>query len=394
MPANARPPSDLPVPRLFIAFPGSTVELDSHHAGLPLPQGPDQEAPLLFYGPYLEGIAAFLQRDEYRALFTAHARCFGVSLPPGELREVSLISEKHGAFYNVARVRLLLSSGEVSFAVSTAASEAQKAAMARETAALKALEGQAPEGLIPRVLCEGEAPYAAGNEPARSLGLFMAEWYEGFHEFHLAAAHPHDATRIALWDGQPTRHFLRVTEAAQLYRAAARLLTLCYEWRTGRQIYPWHHAAGDFVARTDRGPVDVRLITVRDYRRLVPDDGAGRNPLLDLIHFFANLTVRMRLDRLDGTGPLAWGDIPCVEACLTGFLEGCSGQHAASPSFPDAPDILDLLKSFDASDLLDLLGAVLPDGLIEPDEEHYLIQHLVGHVHELAEALRRAPGFS
>ncbi len=376
-------------PSLFIAIEGRTVPLGNAQANLPLPQGPDRSTPLLFYGPYLRALAAFFSENGYRPLLDAYARSIAPLLLE-DPREATLISEKHGALYHVARLRLLLPSGELSFAVNTAVSESQKAAMSRETAALKALAGTLPEDLLPRVLWEAETTYVAPGAPPRSLKFFVCQWFEGFHEFHLSSTQPNGPTRVRVWDGQPCQTCLSPTQTRGLYRAAARLLTLCFDWDTGRQVYPWHHAAGDFVIHVEQDTVDVRLITVRGYRRLVPDDAKIRNPLLDIIHFFVNLTVRMRLDRLDGTGELAWAEAPCVDASLTGFLDGCRLRHAQDPSLPDAPEVLEVLKSFEESDLIELYGAVVPDGLIEPDEELYLREHLPRHVSEVAEALSRA----
>jgi hypothetical protein len=36
------------------------------------------------------------------------------------------------------------------------------------------------------------------------------------------------------------------------------ILTACYDPISSRQIFPWHHAAGDFVVRVERERVGVR----------------------------------------------------------------------------------------------------------------------------------------
>jgi hypothetical protein len=41
-----------------------------------------------------------------------------------------------------------------------------------------------------------------------------------------------------------------------------------------------------------------------------------------LLFFLLNLSLRMRLDRIDGTGKVAWAESPCVDATLKGFMEG------------------------------------------------------------------------
>lgn len=90
------------------------------------------------------------------------------------------------------------------------------------------------------------------------------------------------------------------------------------------QIFPWHHAAGDFVVRFRDPGLDVRLVTVRDFRPMF-DAGATEAPrwfLEALLLFFLNLTIRMRLDRLDGVGDLVWADQWVLLAAIEGFFQG------------------------------------------------------------------------
>jgi hypothetical protein len=81
------------------------------------------------------------------------------------------------------------------------------------------------------------------------------------------------------------------------------------------QIFPWHHAAGDFVIRVDGEKTSVKMITVRDY---VPMAGIETEPdseqaILDaLVIFFIHLSVRMRLDRLDGVNEVVWAPDACL----------------------------------------------------------------------------------
>jgi hypothetical protein len=386
MPHLLTKPTNTPSPGLFIASPSAPLQLTAENAGRPLPQGPDGDAPLLLYGPYLTALAGFLRQDSCRPLAEAHVRCFGYELPWSELRAIDIISEKHGAFYNVARVRLGLSDRDCAFAVNTAATEHQKAVMVRELRALRELQTILREDLIPRILFEGEAKYDTEGEPSRILKVFMADWFEDFHEFHLSSR---TATPpgVVVWDTNRGENFLSDSQANEIYRKASRLLTLCYDEQSGRQVYPWHHAAGDFVVGSVEDGIAVRLITVRDYRRLIAEDGEGRDSLLDLVHFFLNLTLRMRLDRFDGTGELAWAGPRCLDACVAGFLDGCREKHRVASTFPGAPEILGFLRCFEEPEWRGFLEVVAPDGLVDPDEDGFLNQHLAEHARQLAEAL-------
>jgi hypothetical protein len=386
MPHLTANPTNAPLPGFFIASPSGPLRLTAESAVLPLPQGPDGDAPLLSYGPYLTALAGFLYQDSCRPLTKAYAECFGFEPPWSELRAVDIISEKHGAFYNVARVCLRFSDRDCAFAVNTAATEHQKAVMIRESVALKELQGIFREDLIPQILFEGEAQYDAEGEPSRLFKVFMTEWLEDFHEFHLSSRTV-TSSCIVVWDTNRGVTHLNDRQTMEVYRKASQLLTLCYDGESGRQVYPWHHAAGDFVVRSAGDEIAVRLITVRDYRRLIAEDGEGQDPLLNLVHFFVNLTLRMRLDRFDGTGELAWAGPECVRACLAGFLDACREKHRVAATFPDAPDILSFLRCFEEPEWHGLLEVVAPDGLVESDEEGFLDQHLADHARQLAEAL-------
>lgn len=377
---------------LFISTPSGPIPLSPKNRDLPLPQGPDGTAPRLLYGPYLRALEAFLAQDDWRPLQEAVARALGEEPPRGRPHALEIVSEKHGAFYNVARAHVTFSDRVCSFALCSAASPCQQAVLERETEVLAKLEDRLrePRGalLLPRVLSKGETTYLEENGAPRTLQCFLADWLEDFHEFHLSAPSAADPPHIVVWDARRGFFPLNERQTQALYRQAARVLTVCYDFHSGAQIYPWHHAAGDFVARCLDDTVSVRLITARDYRTLIDRDADDSDPLLSLVHFFVNLTLRMRLDRLDGTGDLAWAGPPCVEATLAGFMDGWRDQHRSDPTLPDAGAILALLNDFDEPDWLGLLEAVAPDGFVESDEAAFLAPRLEEHAHRLAEALR------
>ncbi len=376
-----------PTIRLMIASQAGPLELDSRSAALPLPQGPDGDALLLHYGPYLNSLRDLLLRDCFDLLIQVVSRRSGSPVSASDLRGMDIISEKHGAFYNVACVRVFLEDHDYAFALTSAVTDFQKAIMTREAQALQEVQAILAEDLLPRLRFEGEAQYVDKKNGPRMLKVLITDWLDDFHEFHLCRTQPDQPLATAVWHESRGRLVLSASQTAEAYRKAARLLTLCYDTASGRQVYPWHHAAGDFVIRCDDESLDVRLISVRDYKRLIHEDGEDQNPLLGLLHFFLNLTLRMRLDRLDGTGDLAWMGRPCLDACAAGFLDACRVKHAQSSRFPDAPEILGVLQSFEAIELYELLQIAAADGLIEPDEAPFLGQHLAEHAGELSQLL-------
>ncbi len=376
-----------PTIRLMIASQAGPVELDRHSADLPLPQGPDGDAPLLHYGPYLTGLRDLLLRDGSGPLIQAVSRRSGLPVSATDLRGVDIISEKHGALYNVACARVFLADRDYAFALTSAVTDFQKAVMTREAQALQEVQAILGEDLLPHLRFEGEAEYLDKKNGPGKLKVLITDWLDDFHEFHLCRTRADHVFATEVWHGSRGKLLLTAPQAAEAYRKAARLLTLCYDNASGRQVYPWHHAAGDFVIRCDNESIDVRLITVRDYKRLIHEDGEEQNPLLSLLHFFLNLTLRMRLDRLEGTGELAWMGRSCLDACAAGFLDACRVKHAQSSGFPDAPEILGVLQSFEETELYELLQIAAADGLIEPDEAPFLAHHLAEHASELSHLL-------
>jgi hypothetical protein len=83
------------------------------------------------------------------------------------------------------------------------------------------------------------------------LPMFMGDWLDGFHEFHLTRRTDNDKLAMVIWDGAEDRCLLSTKQERTMYRKAAMILTACYDPVSSCQIFPWHHAAGDFVIRVD-----------------------------------------------------------------------------------------------------------------------------------------------
>jgi hypothetical protein len=167
--------------------------------------------------------------------------------------------------------------------------------------------------------------------------MFMGDWFDGYHEFHLTRSSETDGLWLMVWDGADVPRLLSDEQSVALYQKAAMILSACYDPITAHQIFPWHHAAGDFVVRVETNTVDVKLITVRDY---VPVFATASEPvdertLLDnLAAFFIHLTIEMRLDRLDGVSSMVWAPTACLTPVIDGFFKGLDLTRRLS-GFPD-----------------------------------------------------------
>jgi hypothetical protein len=182
--------------------------------------------------------------------------------------------------------------------------------------------------------------------------MFLCQWLTGFHEFHLSRRADGDLGTV-VWAAEGVNFFLSPERARRLYREVARLLARHYDSSTFEQIFPWHHAAGDFVVRPDADDFAVRLVTVRQYAPMFsvrpegpelptgspagsvlasgPEaNGASEAELEGLLLFLANLSLRNRLDRLDGVGDVVVADPWVIEASLEGALAGLGDGPATA----------------------------------------------------------------
>jgi hypothetical protein len=176
-----------------------------------------------------------------------------------------------------------------------------------------------------------------------------------------------------------------------LYRRGAKILTLYYNWNNFKQIYPWHHAAGDFILKEMGDTVDLRLVMVRDYAAVVDfttNKKAGK--LLALILFFLHLTIQMRIDRLDGVGDVVWAEDYCLEGVVPGFLEGLTeGEGRRRRGMPSALEIHALLRNFTGEEWLQFLVELLGIYNFSQEELSLIRDHGDGHIDRLQQVLAR-----
>jgi hypothetical protein len=195
---------------------------------------------------------------------------------------------------------------------------------------------------------------------------------------------------VSVWNGQSEPFPLGEIQVKDLYRNAAMILTACYDPLTTCQIFPWHHAAGDFVASIAKERVAVRLITVRDYSPMLDLCGESlseRTLLEALLLFFVHLSIRMRLDRLDGVGAVAWAPEPCLGPMTDGFIQGLdlTARLSGFPaSFPEA--FRSYAKRCKPAHLA-RLGRGLVDSVYDrrSEERSVIESHLNGHLHILSD---------
>jgi hypothetical protein len=262
-----------------------------------------------------------------------------------------------------------------------AVSAAGRGALQREYRLLGRMGGP----YLPEVYGMGRGCTAAGTE----IPMFLGRWFNGYCEFHLSdgGAGKGSKSRMAVWDTDGGNFFMTDRQVAALYSRMAKILTHYYAIDTFEQIYPWHHAAGDFVVKCRSDTVTVKLITVRQYGAMIDTEGVKTDTALileSLLLFLLNMTLRMRIDRIDGVGDVAWAGDFAVEATLAGFFAELA-EKPRTAMFSDAPDVCfrDYLLGCSPQDLFDraeyLVGAYDPHA---PDTA-VVRRHLKDHVAQL-----------
>ena len=140
------------------------------------------------------------------------------------------------------------------------------------------------------------------------------------------------------------------------------------------------------MTSTRDGNVDVKLTTARRYESIMASFSEDTvNPMIAIIYFFLNLTVKIRLDRLDGVGETVWAGNFALDAAAEGFFEALGTMAAAGRyHLGQIEDLRSLLKSFDEEELERLFQSLF--SLYQEDDPSDLavIQaNLKSHVRQL-----------
>ena len=343
------------------------------------------------HGDYFTAARRFLERERFNLVSAAFT-----PEQVDRISDIHICLMKHGEFYHPARIHVASTNGRHrSFVLNVAVSESGRRVIDAEVSALKRLGDVSGPSFVPKVYGKGSA--AIGGKLAADM--FLGEWFEGYHEFHLSRSLSCGPQTLCVWGENDARYFLSPEETCLLYHQAARILTLYFNMATTEHISQWHHAGGDFVIKRESDRLAVKLITVRRYSPLLQIDTAIRDPIQKrdqamaaLLLFFLTLSIRMRLDRLDGIGEVAWADDTAVVGVWTGFLEGLAGSYFPFLSDPVAQfeSYLSTYSTTDLCDLAETLVAALPTG----PAEKAVVESCIGrHMEVLCDTIIRI-GFS
>ncbi len=343
--------------KYHIAGVSDSLTEDSPLLKIPL-LGKDAGGILLY--EYFEQAEKFIKLNEYSAIRSGLQFVLKKSISLRDIEQIDICLEKHGAFYHPAKVQVTIKkefsscsvNAPILFVLNTAVSSHGLALIHYEYHLLKYLNEIDGNCFVPKVFdvqtmtCKG-----------LKIAFMFAIWFDGYREFHLTddninytnnrlelidkkklpitedVAEP-TLSVINIWNSDGTITPFYPPDYFEIYEKASEILTYFYNLKTSEHIFPWHHAAGDFIAKRTENGFDVKLITVRGYRPIVElnsnRDDCGEvefdceNNIEDvykaLLLFFLNLTLRMRIDRIDGTGDWVLVNSDVMPFILKGFF--------------------------------------------------------------------------
>jgi hypothetical protein len=350
------------------------------------------EAPVTC-GAYFGAVQSALGADGCAPLYQALTQMAAAPFKKDRIASVDVRLLKHGHFYHPAKIVVQTAQGRRSLALNLAFSTDGIGLVPREVAALKCLSEQEGDLAVPRVLAQGGCTLQTALAGQRKAVWFMSPWCEGFHEFHLTHRTAEPLT-VKVWDDAPAPTLLKADQVACLLEGAARILTTAVNPHTLAHIFPWHHAAGDFVVQLDAsGHPCPRLITVRDYQPLMPTaenaDAALDRLLYALMLLVVQAALRLRVDRLDGVGEIVLYPLSMVDPICRGLLEGLARMRRRW-GLPTELDVVlrDYLRALSPGDLLELNQAIQGGFAPGSPERAAFGTQLETHVQALFDSLR------
>ena len=282
----------------------------------------DFSSPDVTIGDYFESATTFLFQGRPGPLERGLAFHLHREVALEEVEDIAVFLEKHGVFYHPARVEVKLKTHTpvFIFALNAAISDRGLALMSTEYQCLEELlPYPSPTSSLPAVFGLGKTSCQNGD-----IAFFLAHWFKDYQEFHITDSKK-GTELIALWQSDGSTVEMARSYFFTIHDKAAEILTSFYTPHTFEQIFPWHHAAGDFIVKEINGSMDVKLITVRGYGALFDIDKPPEKRNMEdifqgLVLFLVNLSLRMRIDRIDGTGRYHLVHSDAIKATLTGFL--------------------------------------------------------------------------
>jgi hypothetical protein len=371
------------------ASPGGDVPVDAETLARPFIVEPLQYHPFMTLADFFRIVSNFILGTARPVLTSALSRSWERDITLQSIDSIIIRYEKYGSLYQIVSVEVISGSRKAKFAVSVALTPTARENIKLEYNLLSYINTKTGLSYLPRVFSINSQDIEKDGV-VDTLVLSLAEWFEGYHEWHFSKDDEGKDT-IVIWDTEKGNRPASVQEACAIITEASRILTLYYDVDTGERIIPWHHGAGDFIVKTGSGNVEVRLITARGYEAFTSSDASETiNPLLGLLNFFIELTTKMRLDKFEGMGDTTWADRIFVTAAVEGSLLAMKTKEAQGECGPiKVDDFMASVKALSQEEIGELIRSQLDEYQARDTSDYSVIKaHLEEHAQDLANALQ------
>ena len=376
----------------LFSSPEGDISLGPEDLSRPFLITPEKAHPHLTLGDYFDTVKACILKDRGELLKRVLKGKSHEDFRLEDVRKIQIRSEKHGILYHLASIDFFCKETHAKFTLSTAVSRAGIECLVRERDILDRLNRTFGFPFLPEIygIMEMVCPTDQGTE---KMVMLSAQWFEDYHEWHLAMDPADGKRKIKIWDLKRGHRYASFTEVFRMIEASSKILALYYDHGDFSRIGAWHHAAGDFIVSTpEDGRLNVKLTTVRKYEPLMASfSKEDTSPMIAMIYFFLDTTIHMRLDRLDGVGETVWLDDFAVTAAIKGFFEGLRERETNGDGVipVQASDLLSLLKSFDRPELEQIFEPLLVRYTAHDSNDMDLINaRIAGHISFLRQALQ------
>lgn len=363
----------------FFSDAGEDILLGKKDLERPFLLDPFTAHPFLTLHDYFTAIEQFLIHN-HASLESILGLALNKKAQFNHIQKVIIRSEKHGAFYHLARIDIFIDNAIAKFGLCIALSSTGKSTLNREFKTLCYLVDHFQLPYLPR-------PYLKAEEQVITHGkkeeftFILSQWLDGYNERHLSSGSGTQDQRICIWDTQRGRRYAPQQVAELIFRSMGKILTLYYDTKRYFGIYPWHQAAADFVLKNTNETLEVRLTTARAYEPLAifrahPDP----NPLIALFYFFLNLGIRLRLDKAEGVGEVIWANKDLLKSGIEGFMDALKLMHKEGRYRLGNPEeFISTIKSFSPKELIRAFSPLM--GMYEtenPDEFQVIKKQIKG----------------
>ena len=341
------------------------------------------------YKDYFTATHTFLTKNNHHNLLKALNQILDPGISADAIGSVKLYLVKHGKFYHPSLVKVTVKQKTISFVLNVAVAPDGQRTIEQEYHTLKRLNAEFPISFLPKVYTLGQVSTSAGLP----IKMFLGEWFHDFHEFHLCEAIQSNGHPVRVWNNR--YDLLDSRQTLDLIQKAGMILTFYYNPETFEHIFAWHHAAGDFVVKLENDRLALKLISARGYEPLMVGDiePNAAPPNIDfmldaLLAFFIHLSLRLRMDRIDGVGPFVFYQDDCLPAIVRGFFQGLdlvAGMRQYSQDFCLA--VKAYFNTLTPETLVELVHACISRHMGNVDNEAVRQLDIIKHARALRKAL-------